>query len=195
MTTAAPSIQVVVAYDCSPSSERALLRAVEVACRAPQHVLHVVTAIDPRDGLSVLPTDEVDYAYAEKVEKVVTEHVLRELATLAKGGRVEFFVHARIGRAVEEILLLCREVGADLVFIGSHGLTGLERLILGSVSERVVREARCPVMVVRPVTYPHVERLNVSVYEHTRKVYNPPLRFSDNDPAANTRPSNWPNGS
>ena len=192
MITPSAHVQVVVAYDFSPSSERALQRAVEVACRAPQHVLHVVTSIDERDGLPVLATKHVDYDYAERIQKLVTEHVLTELAALARGGRVEFFVHARIGRPAEEILLLCREVGADLVFVGSHGLTGLERLILGSVSERVVREAHCPVMVVREVTYDPVARLNVSVYEHTRAVYEPPHRMSDNEPMTNTHPSNWP---
>jgi nucleotide-binding universal stress UspA family protein len=192
MTNASPSIQVVVAYDFSASSEQALHRALEVACRAPQHVLHVVSAIDARDGLPVLETKHVDHEYAEQIQKLVTDHVLRTLVGLAHGGRVEFFVHARIGRPADEILMLCREVGADLVFVGSHGLTGLERLILGSVSERVVREAHCPVMVVREVTYAPVDRLNVSVYEHTRTIYNPPHRMPDGDPQLNTRPSNWP---
>jgi nucleotide-binding universal stress UspA family protein len=60
MTSASHSIQVVVAYDFSASSEHALRRALEIAARAPQHVLHVVTAIDPRDGLPVLETETVD---------------------------------------------------------------------------------------------------------------------------------------
>ena len=41
-------VQVVVAYDFSPSAEEALMRAVDVAARAPQHVLHIVCALDPR---------------------------------------------------------------------------------------------------------------------------------------------------
>jgi len=184
-------VQVVVAYDASPSAELALQRALDVACRAPQHVLHVIVAIDPRDGLVLLETDTVDYEYAEKVEKLVTEHVLRTLAAHDRGGRAEFFVYARIGKPVDEILELCREVGADLAFVGSHGATGLERLLLGSVSERVVREALCPVMVVREATYPPVQRLTVSVDEHEREAYTPPLGFAHTDPPV-TRPSNWP---
>jgi nucleotide-binding universal stress UspA family protein len=192
MTEASPPIQVVVAYDFSESSEQALQRALEVACRAPQHVLHVITAIDGRDGLPEFETDDVDYVYAEKIEKHVTDHLLLMLAAHPHGGRAEFFVYARIGRPGDEILNLCREVGAGLVFIGSHGLTGLERLILGSVSERVVREAHCPVMVVRPVTYAPVERLSVVADDHPRAPYNPPHRLPDGDPQLNTRPSNWP---
>jgi nucleotide-binding universal stress UspA family protein len=192
MTTASPSIQVVVAYDFSASSEQALQRALDIALRAPQHVLHVVTAIDGRDGLPVLETKHVDYEYAEQIQKLVTDHVLRTIAGHSKGGRVEFFTYARIGRPAQEILDLCREVGADLVFVGSHGMTGLERLILGSVSERVVREAHCPVMVVRPVTYARVERLKVAEDDHPRKPYSPPHRFSDGEPLTNTVPSSWP---
>ena len=192
MTAVSPSVQVVVAYDFSASSEQALHRALEVACRAPQHVLHVVSAIDARDGLPVLETKRVDHEYADQIQKLVTDHVLRLLVGIDHGGRAEFFVHARIGRPADEILMLCREVGADLVFVGSHGLTGLERLLLGSVSERVVREALCPVMVVREVTYKPVDRLKVSVFEHARTIYNPPHRMPDGDPQLNTRPSNWP---
>ena len=80
----------------------------------------------------------------------------------------------------------------DLVFVGSHGLTGLERLILGSVSERIVREAHCPVMVVRPKTYEAVDLMNVIRYDHERKPYTPPHRFSYVDRQAITRPNDWP---
>ncbi len=191
MTTAPPSIQVVVAYDFSASSEHALQRAVEVACRAPKHVLHVIAALDARDGLAALETTHVDYDYAEQIQKMITDRVLVALASLAGGGGVESFVYARIGRPAEEILKLCGEVGAELVFVGSHGLTGLERLVLGSVSERIVREAHCPVMVVRPVTYPRVVRLIVSHDDHAHKPYTPPLQFAHGDPPI-TRPSNWP---
>lgn len=191
MTTTPTHVQVVVGFDFSASAELALQRAVEVACRAPHHVLHVIVAVDARDGVAILETDSVDWEYAEKLQNRVTEHVLNMLATHERGGRAEFFAYARIGKPVDEILKLCSEVGADLVFVGSHGMTGLERLILGSVSERVVREALCPVMVVREVTYPRVERMTVMVHDHDRSQYKPPLEFAHPDPPV-TRPSNWP---
>ena len=64
MSAANRQIQVVVGYDFSPSAEQALLRAVDVACRAPQHTLQVIAAIDPRDGLAVRPAKEIDWEYA-----------------------------------------------------------------------------------------------------------------------------------
>jgi nucleotide-binding universal stress UspA family protein len=57
--------------------------------------------------------------------------------------------HLREGPAVDEILDLAEEVGADLIVIGSRGLGAISRALLGSVSESVVKHAHCPVLVVR----------------------------------------------
>jgi hypothetical protein len=57
--------------------------------------------------------------------------------------------------------VLCRAAadhGADLLVVGSHGRTGLERLLLGSVAERVIRHAPCPVLCVRARPAPVAER-------------------------------------
>ena len=59
-------------------------------------------------------------------------------------------VHEAIeeGDAADAICREAKKVGADAIVVGSHGRTGLKRLFLGSVSERVVRHAPCPVLVV-----------------------------------------------
>ncbi|MFT3698650.1 MAG: universal stress protein [Kofleriaceae bacterium] len=194
MEKSKPHVNIVVAFDFSPSADIALRRAIDVACRAPQHVLHVVTALDARHGLPIIETNHVDYAYAEKVQALIGDHVRGILAHRESAGPTEFFVHARIGRPAPEILGLANEVGADLIFIGCHGTTGLDRMLLGSVSERVVREAKCPVMVVREKTYDDVELLHVVECERAPNAYHPPLRFSYVDRSAITRPNNWPIG-
>jgi nucleotide-binding universal stress UspA family protein len=185
-------VQVVVAYDFSPSAELALQRAIDVACRAPQHVLHVVAAIDPRHGLAVKATRHPDYLYAGQIQELLVDHLKQVLAGRPTHSDVEFFVHARIGHPADQILALAREVGADLVFIGSHGLTGVERVLIGSVSERVVREARCPVMVARAKAYEPVALLEVVDDHSEHKPYKPPLRFSYVDRSSITRPDAWP---
>lgn len=185
-------VQVVVAYDFSPSSEEALLRAIEVACRAPHHVLHVIAAIDARHGLAVHPATKIDYDYAEKIQELVTARLTAGFAGRKTASEVQFFVHARIGKPAEEVLALADEVGADLVFIGTHGKTGLDRMMLGSVSERVVREAKCPVMVVRTKTYPDKELMHVFKYEHDRPGYHPPHRYSYIEDRVMMRPKDWP---
>jgi universal stress protein A len=55
----------------------------------------------------------------------------------------------RFGRPAQEIIRAAREVGADLIVMGTHGRDGLEHLVLGSVAEKVVRESVCPVLTLR----------------------------------------------
>jgi nucleotide-binding universal stress UspA family protein len=191
---ASQHVQVVVAYDFSPSAEQALARAIDVACRAPQHVLHVVAALDPRRGFPIIPTHHVDYVYAARIQDMIGEYIKDMLGGRPSSTPIDFYVHARIGHPAEQILDLAREVGADLIFIGSHGLTGLERLMLGSVSERVVREAKCPVMVARAKTYDDVELLKIVANAGEHKKYTPPHRFSYVNRQAITRPDEWPIG-
>jgi nucleotide-binding universal stress UspA family protein len=181
-------VQVVVAFDFSPSAEYALMRAVDVAARAPQHVLHVIATLDDRAGV----LRGISYRDADHVQQLVRERVAAALAGRTSASEVQFFVHARIGKPAEEILELSREVGADLIFIGSHGKVGLERLLLGSTCERVVREAHCPVMVARPKTYKDVQLLPVMAYEHDRQAHASPHRYSYVDNRVLLRPSDWP---
>jgi nucleotide-binding universal stress UspA family protein len=192
MTKPLHYVQVVVAYDFSPTAELALQRAIDVACRATQHVLHVIAAIDPHHGLAIKATRHPDYLYAGQIQELLVDHVKQVLGGRASHGDVEFFVHARIGHPADQILELAREVGADLVFIGSHGLTGVERILIGSVSERVVREAHCPVMVARAKSYEDVALLHVVDDTSEHKPYKAPLRFSYVDRQSITRPNEWP---
>ena len=57
--------------------------------------------------------------------------------------------HVRGGRPYEEIIRLAREIDADLIALSTRGHSGLKHLLLGSTAERVVRNATCPVLVVR----------------------------------------------
>ena len=186
-------VQVVVAYDFSPSSEVALARAVDVASRAPQHVLHVVVAIDPHDRVAGRRTP-VTYETAESIQATITEHVAAAFAGRTTAADVQFYVHARIGTPAAEILALASEVGADLIFIGTHGKTGVERLLLGSVSERVVREARCPVLVARPKAYAEVNLLRVFRYDHERPPHREPHHYTYTNRQVVLRPTDWPLG-
>jgi nucleotide-binding universal stress UspA family protein len=57
--------------------------------------------------------------------------------------------HLRVGRPGEQIVVLAEEIGAGLIVMGNRGLGGLRRLLMGSVSDSVVRHAHCPVLIVR----------------------------------------------
>lgn len=182
-------VQVVVAYDFSPSSEEALQRAVEVAARAPKHVLHIVSALEKHQ-----PFKFVSYENAEDVRKEIIARVTAAFAGRETAAEVQFYVHARIGKAATEILDLAEDVGADLIFVGSHGKTGVERVLLGSISEKIVREAKCPVMVARPKEYKDVDLLRVTPYEHERAAHRGPHAYSYSNRQVVTRPNDWPIG-
>ncbi len=55
-----------------------------------------------------------------------------------------------VGEPASEIVSYARDHGVDLLVLGTHGRTGLEHALMGSVAERVVRRARCPVLTVHP---------------------------------------------
>lgn len=185
--------QVVVAYDLSHSANAAVHRALAVAIRAPFHVLHFVCVIDPHVAVAGIPaTGKVDYHYAERVQHAIGDIITQELRSRDIATSVHFFVHARIGKPADEILGLAREVGADLIIVGSKGTTGLERLVLGSVSEQVVREAGCTVEVARPKTYDHVDLLNVVENREPTHAYARPHRYSYSDNRLSLRPVDWP---
>src|SRR5690606_23065375 len=93
--------------------------------------------------------------YDPEWERKVRSAEELELETLADVVRQRTGVavrHAVIDAPVVEALVrYTGEVGADLVVMSTHGRSGVERLVLGSVAEAVVRRAPCPVMLVRPL--------------------------------------------
>jgi nucleotide-binding universal stress UspA family protein len=187
------NVPVVVAYDFSASAREALKRSLIVAARAPFHVLHIVCVIEPHVPLVAVPSadGEVSYQYAERVQQAITDAVAQELELAKTTEPIHFFVHARIGKPAAEILAVAKDIGADLIMIGSKGLTGVERFVLGSVAEKVVREAGCTVEVVRPKTYEPVPLLEMTEVERSHS-YVRPHRYSYENAVVRLRPTDWP---
>ena len=67
----------------------------------------------------------------------------------ASGGSVSN-AHLAIGNPADQIVAYAQDQGAGLIVMGSRGLGGIRRALMGSVSDAVVRHAHCPVMIVRP---------------------------------------------
>lgn len=80
---------------------------------------------------------------------VGAEKELRKLLEEELHGGVPAEVMVRTGAAAEDILQAAKELPADLIVMSTHGRTGLPHILLGSVTEHVVRRAPCPVLVVR----------------------------------------------
>jgi nucleotide-binding universal stress UspA family protein len=84
----------------------------------------------------------------EYAVEMATTHLQDIVARLAKDG-VTATPTIRVGNPVDEIGRFIDEEKVSLVVMGTHGRTGLEHLLVGSVAERVVRTATCPVLTVR----------------------------------------------
>lgn len=170
--------QILVAYDFSDCSELALQHALNVALDERPRDFHFLVALDPKKGLGLRDNETIDYAYAEEVQKLATERISSAINNLKLAGEVSMLVHVRIGDPAAQILALAEEIGASLILLGSHGRTGVKRWLMGSVSEEVVREARCPVTVARERGYADVPRSHITeVQKSEEDLYVPPHRF------------------
>ncbi|HEX4086945.1 MAG TPA: universal stress protein [Chthoniobacteraceae bacterium] len=129
--------------DLSPSSEKAINYAVALA--RPQGakitLLHVCKAQVQGTEFAYLPSDEkaLEEAATDKLHSIA----LRRIAPDLLGD-----VMLRFGMPVDEILHVAEEMDADMIVVNTHGYTGFKHVLLGSVAERIVRHARCPVLVV-----------------------------------------------
>jgi len=134
------------AVDFSETSRLAVREAAELAGHSGGALVlvHVPEGPTPSAATIVAPPELFESMATEEAQKL--EAVRRE-AEAAAGVKVE----ARMlqGNPAEEIVRYARLSGADLVVIGTHGRRGLRRMVLGSVAAQVVREAHCPVLVVR----------------------------------------------
>ena len=106
------------------------------------HVHHVPATIYP-DVIMPLTPDLV-----HDLERSV-DHVLAEWRARARAAGVEADVATSYGGTAEEICAAADALGAELIVIGTHGRSGLSHVLLGSVAEKVVRKAPCPVLTVR----------------------------------------------
>lgn len=146
-----PFAHVLVPTDFSEGAARATELAAELAVSfdARLTLLHVVStptaaALWYAEGLTY-PVEEIYTAARRELERAgeVVRRVHPAVATVLAGGDPR-----------DEILSSTRELGADLVVMGTHGRRGLERLVLGSTAESVVRTSRVPVLVVGRATSP-----------------------------------------
>lgn len=174
--------QIVIGYDFTPASDLALQYAVGFACRDPGQILHFVVVLK----------EHQTYETADRV-RTDLEGVLAEVFRMHEApANAEYHVHTRIGDAADELVRAAQELGADLVVIGSHNRGRVERLLVGSVAEKVLRSARCPVFIARKKEYGHVELEKVVEVEPTG-VHRPRAhRYSYSSDIAQVRPAEWP---
>lgn len=137
-----PKQRVIVPIDFSEVAFEAIDVANDlVADPASVHLIHVLHEISP-----------LEVADAERL--VAEEQVSIAKAKAALRSRLEpryaaMQVEAVVGNPGHAIAAYAQAIDADLIVMPSHGRTGLARMLIGSVAERVIRLAHCPVLVLR----------------------------------------------
>jgi nucleotide-binding universal stress UspA family protein len=141
--------RILVPTDFSKFSQVALKYGIALAEKfgAELYLLHVVQDLSlfVPDAVAVappiaVPVEQFTAAAREALERIVRENKLEGLSV---------FREIREGAPFYEIIRFAKEHEIDLIVMGTHGHTGLAHVLLGSVTERVVRKAPCPVLTVR----------------------------------------------
>ena len=144
--------RILVPIDFSEHSARTVLSAISLASRdnATIQLLHVfqmadyvVTPFAQRKHLSKLDPSRVSVAEQEARESLAAF----EQQVVSRGIKAEAYI--RVGYPFDEIVAMADHLNVDLIVIGSRGLSGMTRLLVGSTAQRVVEHAPCPVLVVK----------------------------------------------
>ena len=137
---------IVIATDGSENSANAVKHAIEVA-RISEARLTAVFVVDTGAFTSI----PVDMALGNMYEilKKEGDEAVKQVEELAKAEGLEIESFNIEGHPAEEIIKISENVSADLVVMGTLGKSGLDRFLLGSVAEKVSRNSKIPVMIVR----------------------------------------------
>ena len=132
---------VLLATDGSKEAELASRMAAALAKRTGSE-LHIVCVVD----LGVAADPRLQEGLRQRARAILDDRA-NEISE--SSGSAVADTHMCIGRPDQEIIALAERIGAGLIVLGSRGLGGVRRALMGSVSDSVVRHAHCPVMVVR----------------------------------------------
>jgi len=141
--------KILVPVDFSENSQKILRAAADFAQKfeASLSVVFVVQSFDDYSGFFVphMPIaqfeDEMVASASEKMKSFVAE-------TLPGGASCVTSILS--GDVAEEINRFAKEQAADLIVMGTHGYKGLEKILFGSVAEKIVKTAPCPVLTINP---------------------------------------------
>lgn len=137
-----PKQTIVVPVDFSEDAFSAIDTALELApSPSAIHVVYVLPIFDPAEP------DVVWSTINDETRRHHSEQALHERLADAKYKGLNF--HVEFGEPGHKITELAAGLKAQLIVISSHGRTGISRLLLGSVAEKVIRLAHCPVLVLR----------------------------------------------
>lgn len=149
--------KILLTHDGSKLASNAIPHAISLAktYNAELYVLEVIDA-----AVKIIPTDATLQAIVAtkqlledltKREKRAAKQVLKDIKDqLNEAGITRVIVIIEEGDARDEIVKAAKNHGCDLIVMATHGWTGVKRALLGSIADDVVRNASCPVLLIRP---------------------------------------------
>jgi len=140
--------KILVGTDFSEASDEARRVAIELARRLGAE-LEIVHVEEPIPAYAFAEGALLDLPRLQEEVRTWAERQLEDLARGARASGVSTTTAVLLGVPANTIVEAARTERADLIVLGTHGRTGLERVLLGSVAERVVRNAPCAVLTVR----------------------------------------------
>ena len=139
---------IVFATDFSPASKGALEKAIEMARKEGTELI-VAHVYEPPASLSHSGVaDDLIEAELEATIRKDVEKQLDPVLSMARASGVKVRGEILAGHAAKELALLADRNGAAMVVIGTHGRTGIKKLVMGSVASQVIATAPCPVLTV-----------------------------------------------
>ena len=134
--------RIIVPFDYSDDSMRAVRVGMSLAEKKEDvHLVHV---------LNELPSGEVGIYWTPSTDeqrKALSKTTIKDKLTMANIGDIK--IDVLIGDPADEIISVANEIETDLIVIPSHGYTGLKKMLMGSVAQKVVRHAKCAVLVLK----------------------------------------------
>ena len=137
--------KVLVPVDFSENSKKILEAAgyFSGTCQAQLHVVFVVQSFDDYSGFFV------PHMPVAKFEEEMVQAADEKMETFLAGQK-NITSKVLVGDVAEEIIRHAEESGMDMIIMGTHGYKGLEKVMFGSVAEKVVRASPCPVLTINP---------------------------------------------
>lgn len=141
--------KILLCLDFSENSRHAgrLAREYVEAFDAEIEVVHVVQSLPSYASTEAGGQVEIIQAF-RRIEETARQELAEAAVEFQRPGH-EVLSHLGMGDPAEEIVRVAEEGAVDLIVMGTHGWTGFRHLLMGSVAEKVLRTAKCPVLVVR----------------------------------------------
>lgn len=144
--------KIVVPTDFSEQAENALSVAVQIAKKTGGEVI-ILNIIEPMQSyVAAADGMYIDVSVEQKYIEFLYENARKRLEEIVKSNTLDYdkiSTRVAIGSVFQQINLVVEEVKADLIVMGTSGATGLEEVLIGSNTEKVVRTATCPVLAIK----------------------------------------------